>query len=81
MIYETDKLKHDDLLSIYRMNYNKLSKCIQKLCWHLLGNDYTIVDSVDETTACEIITEDIIRNYKDVNKSKHWRLYNRYNNE
>lgn len=76
MIYETDKLKHNDPLSIYRMNYNKLSKCIQKLCGHLLGNDYTIVDPVDETTACEIITEDIIRNYKDVNKRKNWILKN-----
>lgn len=74
MTYETDKLKHDDPLNIYRMNYNKLSKCIQKLCDHLLGNDYIIVDPVDETTACEIITEDIIRNYKDVNKRKTWRL-------
>ena len=51
-----------------RMKYKQLSTCIQKLCDHLLGKNYVIVDSVDETTACEIITDDIISSYKDVNK-------------
>ena len=53
---------------LWRIKYNQLSDCIGKLCNHLLGNDYVIVDSVDETTACEIITEDIIKTYRDVNK-------------
>ena len=54
---------------LYRMKYNQLSACIHKLCDHLLGKNYVIVDPVDETTACEMITEDIIRSYKDVNTS------------
>lgn len=53
---------------LYRMKYNQLSTCIHKLCDHLLGKNYVITSSVDETTACEIITEDIINNYRDVNK-------------
>lgn len=54
---------------LYRMKYNQLSACIHKLCDHLLGKNYVITSSVDETTACEIITDDIIDTYKDVNKS------------
>lgn len=53
---------------LYRMKYNQLSACITKLCHHLLGKNYVITDSVDGTTACEIITEDIIKTYRDVNK-------------
>ncbi len=52
----------------YRMKYNQLSACIHKLCEHLLGKNYVITSPVDETTACEIITDDIISSYKDVNK-------------
>ena len=53
---------------LYRMKYNQLSACIHKLCDHLLGKNYVITSSVDETTACEIITDDIIATYRDVNK-------------
>lgn len=53
---------------LWRMKYNQLSDCIHKLCDHLLGKNYVITDSVDGTTACEIITEDIIKTYRDVNK-------------
>jgi hypothetical protein len=59
---------------LWRMKYNQLSACITKLCDHLLGKNYVIVDSVDETTACEIITEDIMKHYKDVNKNIFGRL-------
>lgn len=64
MIQEIHKTNNEEL---YRMKYNQLSACIHRLCDHLLGKNYVIVDPVDETTACEIITEDIISNYKDVN--------------
>lgn len=64
-IEDTTSVSNEEL---YRMKYNQLSKCIHKLCNHLLGKNYVIVDPVDETTACEIITDDIINNYRDVNK-------------
>lgn len=66
MIQEINRNRNEEL---YRMKYNQLSACIHRLCDHLLGKNYVIVDPVDETTACEIITEDIIDRYKDVNTS------------
>lgn len=54
---------------LYRTKYNTLSDCIHRLSVHLLGRNYVIVDPVDETTACEIITKDIIESYRDVNKT------------
>ena len=65
---DTEKTPSISNEELYRMKYNQLSACIHKLCNHLLGKNYVIYDSVDETTACEIITEDIINNYRDVNK-------------
>jgi hypothetical protein len=53
---------------LYKMKYNKLSACIHRLCDHLLGENWYIADPVDETTACEIITDEICNNYRDVNK-------------
>ena len=75
MVHEED-LKNKPLSNeeLYRMKYNQLSACITKLCHHLLGNDYVIVDPVDETTACEIITDEICSRYRNVNKKFNWRL-------
>ncbi len=53
---------------LYKMKYNKLSACIHRLCDHLLGENWYIADPVDETKACEIITDEICNNYRDVNK-------------
>lgn len=52
---------------LYRMKYNQLSACIHKLKDHLLGKNWYIADAVDETTACEIITEEICERYRNVN--------------
>lgn len=67
---------HDDELNksltneeLYRMKYNQLSVCLQKLCDHLLGENWYIAAPVDETTACEIITDEICKRYKNVNNT------------
>ena len=68
MVHEED-LKNRPLSNeeLYRMKYNQLSACIHKLCNHLLGENWYIVDAVDETTTCEI-------RYRNVNKKFNWRL-------
>lgn len=55
---------------LYKMKYNQLSACINKLKDHLLGENWYIADAIDGTTACEIITDEICSRYKNVNKSK-----------
>lgn len=49
---------------MYKNNYEKLYKAIQKLEKEFFGDDYVIAESVDCTTACLYVIDDVIDRYK-----------------